>query len=96
MISQSNLGRYECVDSSTNTKKYWHLMYDKTKGKYIAIWGRIGNRGQETLYEGDSTAMKKVQEKLKKGYVLKSGHETVIGNNAENFILSIQDREEAA
>ena len=41
MIPQSNLGRYECVDSSTNTKKYWHLMYDKTKGKYIAIWVMI-------------------------------------------------------
>lgn len=53
MIQRDLLGRYEYIDPSINSKKYWHLVYNKDTRQYTAKWGRIGQRAQETIYEGD-------------------------------------------
>ena len=93
MISENLLGRYECIDSSTNTRKFWWLVFDKDTRQYTAYWGRIGNGPQETVYVGDDVAMKKIKEKLKKGYEKREGYKTVEGCNARHFILSILEKE---
>jgi len=97
MISESLLGRYEYVNPSENSQKYWWLMYDIDTRQYVAFWGRIKGHEtpRETVYVGDDTAMKKIKEKIKKGYSRREGYKTVEGCNARHFILSLLEKEVA-
>lgn len=93
MISEDLLGRYEYHCNEENSHKYWWLIYDKSTRTYIAAYGRVRAKAQTTEYVGDAVAMKKVKEKIKKGYVKLEGYRTTEGSNAENFILNILDSE---
>ena len=95
MISEYLLGRYEYHSAAENSHKYWWLYYDKSTRTYTAAYGRVRAKPQTTDYIGDEVAMKKVKEKLKKGYEKCEGYTTTIGSNAENFILNILDKEVA-
>ncbi len=93
MISKEMLGRYEYHNNLENSHKYWWLVYDKENRTYTAAYGRVGSHAQTTEYIGDTVALKKVKEKLKKGYKRLDGYKTTEGSNAVSFILSIPDEE---
>jgi predicted DNA-binding WGR domain protein len=78
-------GRYEF--RGDGSKKFWHIVFDMTSQTYTASWGRIGNSAQSKKYSR-AEAMKKIQEKIKKGYIKVKGYEEVIGSTAINYILT--------
>jgi len=43
----SQYGRYEMVNRSTNTNKFWWVVFDQSLQKVICTWGRIGNSSPE-------------------------------------------------
>ncbi len=76
-------GRYEFHDDSINSHKYWTLTYDKREGTYTTAWGRIGSRGQAKPGLSGDQALKKVQEKISKGYKLIKKDGTKMGGVAK-------------
>jgi len=69
--------RLECTQGNHN--KFYELSMTKTTGRTTvkALYGRIGQAGQETIvYDGDNEEeakaemQKKQLEKLKKGYIV--------------------------
>jgi len=93
MIHDQELGRYEFIDMSINSCKFYHIIHDLSRNVYIAKWGRIGNAPQSKEYT-ESQARKKISEKIKKGYVHKEGYPAVRGSAAVNFIRSLITGEE--
>ena len=85
-MSNTNLGRYEFVGGTSS--KYWHIILDATRSVYIAKWGRIGNAPQGSKEYTYEEAMKKISQKIKKGYAKEDGYEESRGNNATHFIMS--------
>jgi len=64
----SLLGRYEYTDEKSN--KFWECVYESELGTYTTSWGRIGSRGQSKVGLTGKEALKKIQEKIAKGYRL--------------------------
>jgi len=70
------LGRYEFTAGTSN--KFWSIEFDPHGGTYTTIWGRIGTlgsfkrMGQVKYGLTGVEALKKIQEKVQKGYLLKS------------------------
>lgn len=62
------LGYYEFHDDSKNSHKFWSID-DIGDGKCVISWGRIGTTGQKQTKDLGQ-GMKKVREKLSKGYRL--------------------------
>jgi len=81
-----NYGRYEMVNQDTNTSKFWHIVYDKSKQVAICTWGRIGNRSPSPKEYTLDEAEKKIRQKLKKGYTKVSGYDESIGCQSIHFI----------
>ena len=79
-------GRYEMKNPSTNTNKFWWVVYDRSKQVVICTWGRIGNQSPPPKEYTVAEAEKKIREKLKKGYVKVSGFEEEIGSQSIHFI----------
>jgi len=82
----SAFGRYEMVKRSTNTKKFWHIVYDQSKQVAICTWGRIGNASPAPVEYDREKALKKIKEKIKKGYVKVEGYTEEIGCQSIHFI----------
>lgn len=64
------LGRYEFTAGTSN--KFWSIEFDPHGGTYTTRWGRIGTLGQVKYGLTGVEALKKIQEKVQKGYLLKS------------------------
>lgn len=64
------LGRYEFTAGTSN--KFWSIEFDPHGGTYTTTWGRIGTIGLEKSGLTGVEALKKIQEKVQKGYLLKS------------------------
>lgn len=63
-------GRYEYHDDHDGKRgshKYWEIVYDPSQDCYKAFWGRIGAAPQSITYD-TKDALKKISEKLNKGY----------------------------
>lgn len=100
-IPESDLGRYEFIDPSINSRKFWHIIYDMEKNQYLATWGRIGQGSPPPKVYTAKEAAKKIKEKVNKGYQKNNAprYGKVIGNLAVNFIMSLMedgDGEQAA
>lgn len=80
------MGRYEFVGGGSN--KFWHIVYNKTTQEYVAKWGAITAKNFQSKVYTRKEAMKKINEKLNKGYRKVSGYEEEIGNNSTHFIMS--------
>lgn len=85
MSNYSMFGRYEYRGGSS--KKFWHIVYDLSTETYTASWGRIGNSPQSKVYTR-AQALKKIQEKLNKGYVKVKGYDETVGNHSVHYILN--------
>jgi len=87
------LGMYHCIDKRRNHRKFYHVLWDNNKRKYLCKYGRIGNVNPNLkYYDYTFNQMKKlIDSKLKKGYRKVPGHPTEIGhpNNAEDYINNI-------
>ena len=89
MLGKETLGRYENVGGGSN--KYWHVVYNKTTQCYVAQWGRIEKRQPQGQKEySEKEVIKKVREKLKKGYSSVKGN-CYVGNSSIHFITSDDD-----
>jgi predicted DNA-binding WGR domain protein len=65
------LGIYEYHDDSFGKRgshKFWEIHYDSREGTYTTAWGRVGARAQAKQGLSGSEALKKIQEKIGKGY----------------------------
>jgi len=82
----SQYGRYEMVNRSTNTNKFWWVVFDQSLQKVICTWGRIGNSSPEPKLYTIEEAEKKIKQKLKKGYKKVEGYEEKIGSQSIHFI----------
>jgi predicted DNA-binding WGR domain protein len=51
--------------------KYYHLSRKQNENRFLAQWGRIGNRPQSKVYEGGGM-WEQMRAKLKKGYQIKT------------------------
>jgi predicted DNA-binding WGR domain protein len=93
MIESSMLGRYEYYNSEINSDKFWHIVYDMNQATFVACWGRNrpGNRGAQSKTYTEAEAIKKIREKMKKGYKKISGYDEIIGENAIDWIKRICD-----
>ena len=91
MISQELLGRYELIDPSVNAKKYWHIVFDRSKQEYLVTYARIGKAAPYPYYVPEKEAFTKLKSKIKKGYkkVNGKGYDEVIGENSIDFIKRI-------
>lgn len=63
---ESYLGRYELKDETHN--KFYEVVYDTANGWFCVFWGRIGSRPQSQDGVTSIEMIKKVREKLSKGY----------------------------
>jgi len=79
-------GRYEMVNSATNTNKFWWIVFDQSKQVCICTWGRIGNRSPSPKEYTIAEAEKKIKQKLKKGYEKVDGYTEKIGSQSIHFI----------
>jgi len=89
------LGRYELIDPTTNTRKFWHIVLDRTTQTCFATWGRIGCRSPEPVVYDLIKAMKKVKEKMKKGYSKVGGYEEAVGSKSIHFVKKMCQGEAA-
>jgi len=91
-------------NTQENHYKYYHLSRNKTDHSYLAQWGRIGNKAQSKVYEvprakfnldyvGEAMYIK-MQEKLKKGYILKT-YKTFGDHSSgyEEFMLYLKEND---
>lgn len=61
------VGRYECTENGSS--KFWTLMKSTEEAdSYACEWGRIGSPPAGQKFMDGKTAIKKVNEKLAKGY----------------------------
>lgn len=67
MIHFSKLGRYEYVNHSINSDKFWSIKYVKPN-EYEVMYGKNGYGAQQTLTVDEKVAAKRIKEKLAKGY----------------------------
>lgn len=90
-IPEEQLGRYEFIDYSINSEKFWHIIFDIEKNMYLATWGRIGKRSPQPKAYTAQEAAKKIREKVAKGYKKNnnSKYKRVKGSSAIAFILSL-------
>lgn len=79
-------GRFEMVNPSTNTSKFWHIVFDRSTQMCVCTWGRIGNRSPTPKEYTIQQAQTKIRQKLKKGYDKVSGHTEEIGSQTIHFI----------
>jgi predicted DNA-binding WGR domain protein len=82
-------GRYEYRGTTNNgnpSRKFWHVIHDKTRGVYVAKWGAIGRGVQGTKEYSRSEVTKKIREKTNKGYSYVEGYDESIGENSIHFI----------
>lgn len=79
-------GRYEMVNRSTNTSKFWWVVLDESKQVVICTWGRIGNQSPPPKEYTLAEAMTKIKQKLKKGYDKVDGYEEKVGSQSIHFI----------
>ena len=84
-MSNTMFGRYEFKEGGS--RKFWHIVYDLTTQTCTASWGRIGNSPQHKQYS-KSEALKKIKEKISKGYIKVQGYEETVGNNSVHYILT--------
>ena len=82
-------GRYEMRNPASNTRKFWHIVFDKSKQVAICTWGRIGNNSPPPMEYDLSKAEKKIREKLKKGYSKVTGYDEEIGCQSIHFITEM-------
>lgn len=76
-MNKSKLGVY--VYRNGNSNKFWSCMPNNDKeDTYLTSWGRYGTRGQSKNV-GYWEAVKKIQEKIRKGYCLDKSYEYIIG-----------------
>lgn len=66
MIDNNLLGRYEYTEG--NSYKFWTARLLR-KDEYQAEWGSITARNTSTQDIDEKTALKRIKEKIKKGYV---------------------------
>lgn len=92
-IPESDLGRYEFIDPTVNSRKFWHIIYDVEKNQYMATWGRIGQGSPPPKIYTGKEAAKKIKEKVGKGYKQNKNprYARVIGSLAVAYILSLCD-----
>jgi predicted DNA-binding WGR domain protein len=63
------LGRYEYRDSASD--KFWQISFDPDTGTYLTEWGKNGRPPQDSKAGlNGKEALKKIQEKISKGYRL--------------------------
>lgn len=86
MSNYSMFGRYEYRGGSK--RKFWHIVYDLSTETYTASWGRIGKPPKGTTDYTREETLKKIQEKLKKGYVKVKGYDETVGNHSVHYILN--------
>jgi predicted DNA-binding WGR domain protein len=89
-------GRYEyrgSTDKGNASRKFWHIIHDKSRGVFVAKWGAIGRGVQGTKEYSSSEAIKKVREKTGKGYGYVEGYEESIGENSIHFIRNFLSSE---
>lgn len=67
MIHYEKLGRYEYENSSQNSDKFWSIKFIK-ENCYEVMYGRNGNSPIQTLEVNEAVALKRIKEKLAKGY----------------------------
>lgn len=61
-----SVGRYEYSDAKSN--KYWEVVFDNTDGTFTVFWGRIGASPQVQENQDLNHVVKKINEKVAKGY----------------------------
>ena len=92
MVNANILGRYEfygSTDKGNSSRKFWHIVYDKTNQNYIATYARIGATGTEHIYPADDGKIEKlVRSKVKKGYSKVDGYNETTGANSLHFIMT--------
>jgi len=74
------------VDKSTNTNKFWWVVYDQSRNMVICTWGRIGNSSPPPKEYTAKEAETKIRQKLKKGYEKVGGYTEKIGSQSIHFI----------
>jgi len=79
-------GRYEMRNPSTNTSKFWYIVFDKSQNLCICTWGRIGNSSPPPKEYSVKEATTKIRQKLKKGYSKVEGYTEEIGSQSIHFI----------
>ena len=67
MINYEKLGRYEFIDYSINSDKFWTIKYIKPN-EYEVEYGRNGQAAHSTLVINEKIASKRIKEKILKGY----------------------------
>ena len=67
MIHYEKLGRYEYYNSSKNSDKFWSIKFIK-EDCYETMHGRNGNAPIQTFEINESLALKRIKEKIAKGY----------------------------
>jgi len=79
----SLLGRYEYTDEKSN--KFWECVYESELGTYTTSWGRIGSRGQSKVGLTGKEALKKIQEKIAKGYIVHAQGDRLDNKNTDQM-----------
>ena len=67
----NNTGRYEYHDDNDGKRgshKYWEVVYHPHNDSFSCYWGRIGAFPQSKDHMSSTEALKKIDEKLGKGY----------------------------
>ena len=67
MINYLKLGRYEYYNSSQNSDKFWSVKFIK-ENSYEVMYGKNGQAPLQTLEINETVALKRIKEKLAKGY----------------------------
>lgn len=67
MIHYEKLGRYEYYNSSQNSDKFWSIKFIK-ENCYEVMYGKNGYGPQQTLEINEAVALKRIKEKIAKGY----------------------------
>jgi len=67
----NHVGRYEFHDENYGkhgSHKFWEIVWNPTKDCFAAYWGRIGAHPQVKHEMSGHDALKKISEKISKGY----------------------------
>ena len=91
MIQKELLGRYELINPAVNSYKFWHIVFDRSKQKYLVTYARIGRRAPNPYFIESKKALTVIRSKIKKGYkkVTEGSYDEVIGENSIDFIKRI-------